>query len=42
MYVSAQNAFDAIERERFASGEDDTKATLQLAELLILADLGTE
>ena len=24
VYVSAQNAFDAIERERFASGEGDT------------------
>ena len=42
MYVSAQNAFDAIERERFASGEGDTMATLQSAELLILDDLGTE
>ena len=42
VYVSAQNAFDAIERERFASGEGDTMATLQSAELLILDDLGTE
>ncbi len=41
LYVSAQNAFDAIEKERFGR-EGDTMTTLMEAELLILDDLGTE
>lgn len=42
VYVSAQNAFSAIERERFSDAQGDMMATLQSAELLILDDLGTE
>ena len=42
MYVSAQNAFGAAERERFSDAEGDTMDALQSAELLILDDLGTE
>ena len=42
VYVSAQNAFSAAERERFSDAEGDTMAALQSAELLILDDLGTE
>lgn len=42
VYVSAQNAFGAIERERFSDADGDTMAALQSAELLILDDLGTE
>lgn len=42
LYVSAQNAFDAVERERFSGSEGETMAALQDAELLILDDLGTE
>ena len=42
VYVSAQNAFSAIERERFSDAEGDTLAALQSADLLILDDLGTE
>lgn len=42
VYVSAQNAFGAIERERFSDADGDTLAALQSAELLILDDLGTE
>lgn len=42
VYVSAQNAFSAVERERFSDGEGNTLAALQNAELLILDDLGTE
>ncbi len=42
MYVSAQNAFGAAERERFSDADGDTMAALQSAELLILDDLGTE
>lgn len=42
VYVSAQNAFSAIERERFSDADGDTLEALQSAELLILDDLGTE
>ena len=42
VYVSAQNAFDAIEKEHFQSEEGGTLATLCDAQLLILDDLGTE
>lgn len=42
VYVSAQNAFSAIERERFSENDGSTMAALQNAELLILDDLGTE
>ncbi|HJC72395.1 MAG TPA: ATP-binding protein [Candidatus Ruthenibacterium merdavium] len=41
VYVSAQNAFDAVEKEHF-SNDGDTMTTLCDAELLILDDLGTE
>lgn len=41
VYISAQNAFDAVEKEHF-SNEGDTMTTLCEAELLILDDLGTE
>ena len=40
VYVSAQSAFDAMEKERYAGG--DTLAALEAAQLLILDDLGTE
>ncbi len=42
VYVSAQNAFEAVERERFSDEESGTMPTLQNAGLLILDDLGTE
>ncbi len=42
VYVSAQDAFDKIEKERFAKNEDDTLQTMLSAQLLILDDLGTE
>lgn len=42
VYISAQNAFSAIERERFSENDGSTMAALQNAELLILDDLGTE
>ncbi len=42
VYTSAQNAFSAIERERFSENDGSTMNTLQNAELLILDDLGTE
>lgn len=42
VYVSAQNAFGAVERERFSDADGDTLAALESAELLILDDLGTE
>lgn len=42
VYVSAQNAFSAIEREHFSDANGETLAALQSAELLILDDLGTE
>lgn len=42
VYVSAQNAFEAVERERFSDGEGGTMHALQNAGLLILDDLGTE
>lgn len=41
VYVSAQNAFDAVEKERFGR-EGDTLGSMMDAELLILDDLGTE
>ena len=41
VYVSSQNAFNAIEKERFGA-EGHTMDTLQAADLLILDDLGTE
>ncbi|WP_367925549.1 ATP-binding protein [uncultured Ruthenibacterium sp.] len=43
VYISAQNAFDAMEKEHFRNEEaNDTLATLCDAQLLILDDLGTE
>jgi len=42
VYVSAQNAFEAVEHERFSDEEGGTMQTLQNAGLLILDDLGTE
>lgn len=43
VYVSAQNAFDAMEKEHFRGDEtNDTLTTLCDAQLLILDDLGTE
>ena len=41
VYVSAQTAFDVVEKEHF-SNDGDTLTTLCDAELLILDDLGTE
>ncbi|MEG0768314.1 MAG: ATP-binding protein [Ruthenibacterium sp.] len=41
VYVSAQDAFDRMEKERFGA-EGNTLRTLESAELLILDDLGTE
>ncbi len=41
VYVSAQNAFSAVEREHF-DPEGRTMDTMQDAQLLILDDLGTE
>lgn len=41
VYVSAQNAFEAAERERFGA-EGHTLDTMAQADLLILDDLGTE
>ena len=40
VYVSAQSAFDAMEKERYSGG--DTLAALEAAQLLVLDDLGTE
>lgn len=40
VYVSAQSAFDAMEKERYAGG--DTLSALENAQLLVLDDLGTE
>lgn len=42
VYVSAQDAFDNVERERFGDADGGTLQTLQSADLLILDDLGTE
>lgn len=42
VYVSAQEAFDKIEKERFSDGGGTMLRTLQGAELLVLDDLGTE
>ncbi len=41
VYVSAQDAFDKMEKERFGQ-PGDTLRTLESADLLILDDLGTE
>ena len=41
VYVSAQDAFDRVEKERFGES-GDTMQTLLSAELLIVDDLGTE
>lgn len=41
VYVSAQNAFETVEKERFGA-EGNTLDTLLEADLLILDDLGTE
>lgn len=41
VYVSAQDAFDRMEKERFGA-QGNTLRTLENAELLILDDLGTE
>lgn len=41
VYVSAQNALEKVEKERFGA-EGNTMETLQEADLLILDDLGTE
>ncbi|NCC07593.1 MAG: DNA replication protein [Clostridia bacterium] len=41
VYVSAQDAFDRIEKEKFGGG-GETLSTMLSAQLLILDDLGTE
>ncbi len=41
VYVSAQDAFDRIEKEKFGDG-GETLSTMLSAQLLILDDLGTE
>ncbi len=42
VYVSAQDAFERIEKERFAFKDGETLQSMQDAQLLILDDLGTE